>query len=109
MSLLNTQTVQQNGITPTMTPASSGGDTFNPGATTILLLQNSDSASHTVTITVTAEDFGQPVQAVVITVPANGQAIAGPYLAGEVANPSTGQASVAYSDAAVLTVAVLAV
>lgn len=107
MAVLSTQQLSQSGVTPTMSAASSSGDEFLPTSQTILRIANSDTSSHTATVTVTATDYGQPVANITITIPPSSYVLAGPYDPGEVADPSTGLASIGYSDAAVLTVAVI--
>lgn len=109
MSLLPTQTITQAGLVPAMTSCSSGGDTYQPSSTTFLLLVNDGGSSSDVTVNVTATAYGQPVQDVEVVVPAGGSAIAGPYDAGEVAAPQTGLATINYSNATPLTIAVLTI
>jgi hypothetical protein len=59
------------GLDPAFAPASSGGDTFANSGGAILLIQNGDSASHTVTITSYAQAVpGLVVNDIDIVVPA---------------------------------------
>ena len=109
MSLLATQTLTQTGLTPMMSNASQEGDQFQPSSTTFLLIRNSDTAAHTVTVAVTATAYGQPVENVPVVVPAGGQVLAGPYDPGEVAAPQTGLASVSYDSYPPLSVAILTI
>ncbi len=109
MALLNTQTIAQAGTVPTMVAASSGGDTFQPSTTTVLMFVNSSGSAITATLAVTATAFGQPVQNVTITVNAGATVIGGPYDPAEVAQAATGLGSLTYSAVSGLTVAVLEV
>jgi hypothetical protein len=109
MSILATQTVTQAGLIPAMTSCSSSGDQFQPASTTILLFVNDGGTAEDVTVAVTATAYGQPVSDVEVVVPAGGQAVCGPYDPGEVAAAQTGLASISYSNATPLTVAVLSI
>jgi hypothetical protein len=92
-----------------MTSCSAGGDTYQPSSTTFLLLVNDGGTSDDATVNVTATAYGQAVADVTIIVPAGGQAVAGPYDPGEVAAQQTGLATITYSNATPLTIAVLTV
>jgi hypothetical protein len=107
MAILETQTIQQTGLTPVLSACSSGGDQFEPSEETVLLVKNSDASAHTVTVVVVATDFSQPVQDVTITVPAASLVLAGVFPPGEVA-AADGLATLTYDDASPLSIAVLA-
>lgn len=50
MALLTPQSVPLDGLAPTYTAASAGGDTVDPGRRAFLVVKNGDAASHTVTL-----------------------------------------------------------
>jgi protocatechuate 3,4-dioxygenase beta subunit len=107
MAVLTSQTIPQTGIAPTLSAATSGGDQFLPSLNTVLLASNTSGSAITITVDVTADAFGQPVENVTVTVPAGEQVLFGPYDPGEVASSSTGLASMTYSSATGLYVAAL--
>lgn len=107
MALLTTQKIVQSGLVPTMVAASVGGDSWEPTSTTFLFVENGGGSSITVTVHTTATAFGQPIQDVVVAVPAGQSAMIGPFEPGEVAQPATGEGSIAYSGVTSVTVAAI--
>ena len=57
------------------------------------------------TVVTTASAYDQPIADIAVHVPAGGEAMAGPFDPGEVANTGTGLGTVTYDDATVLTIA----
>lgn len=109
MSQLATQTVTAAGMSPSLQACTSGGDTYSPSATTMLLIKNGDSAQHTVTVHTTFSAYGQPISNVAIPVPAGSEVMAGPFDPGMVANPQTTLATVTYDAVTSLTIAAISV
>lgn len=109
MSMIATQTVTSAGLTPSLQACSSGGDTWSPGATTMLYIKNGDSVQHTVTVVTTATVYGQPISNVAIPIPAGGEVMAGPFDPGMVANATTTLATVTYDVVTSMTIAAIKV
>lgn len=85
------------GATVPLVAATSGGDTLPPNSSGALLVQNGDSASHTVTVAVPGNTrWGQAEPDITVTVAAGASALIGP-LPSDLADPSDGLVHVTYS------------
>lgn len=86
------------------TPAAvTSSDTFKPGDRLALFVNNGSASSINVTITVPGNTkYGQANPAVVVAVPATSAKVIGPFPA-DLANPTTGVVTVAYSATATVT------
>lgn len=100
MVTLATQPINPNGLDTTLTNASVGGDRFMPGRHVMLRLASTAGSPVTVTVPVTVPVIGLHVADDIITIPAGGSVIAGPFPAEFFADPADGLARVTYSDAA---------
>ena len=107
MALLQTQTITQAGLAPSLQAASVGGDQYYPTSSTFLYVKNGSGAPITVTVATTATIFGQPISNVAVSVPAAGEEMLGPYDPGMVAQPVTNLANVTYSAVASLSIAAI--
>jgi hypothetical protein len=107
MAILVTQKTSASGLTPSFQAASSGGDQYEPASDTILYFKNGSGSPITVTVVTTASIYGQPISNVSVTVPANGEILAGPYDPGMVAQSGSSLANLTYSGVTSLTVAVI--
>jgi hypothetical protein len=107
MAALQAQQISQQGLTPSLVAATSGGDSFEPGPHTFLYVKNGGGSSINVTVDTTATAFGEPISNVVTAVAAGAEAFIGPFQPAEVEQPGTGQADITYSAVTTVTIAVL--
>lgn len=106
MAVLATQQVTRGGLNPVMSAVAGGGDSFQPGDKAWLRIDNADSASHTVTIHVTATRFGRAVADLVVAVPAGQTRMIGPLINEEFLDPATNLGSMTYTSATGMTAGV---
>jgi hypothetical protein len=108
MALLSVQTVVRGGLTPSYDAADPAGDTFANDGNTMLHARNAGTAARQVTVRsqVANPPPGTSPADVVVTVPAGGEVMVGPFPPSAFANQS-GLAEVAYDDAADVTVAAI--
>lgn len=110
MATLRTQTVTRAGLAPTFDAAAGGGDRFTPSKDTVLHIRNGGGAPITATVVTPKEAFpGAAIADIAIVVPAGGLLIAGPFAASDFRDPVDGLATLTYSSATSVTVAVLEV
>ena len=108
MALLATQpTVPGTGVIPTYS-AANASDTFNCGATVFLMVENSNAATRTITLTTPNSprglSQGDPTNTIAAT---TGRLTFGPLLADLYADPTTGVGTVTPSATAGVTYAVI--
>lgn len=115
MATLTAQPTDENGVNPLVqSAATGGGDVFANTGSQLLLAENSDAASKTVTIAGQASNvdvpgYGKLDQADVVTAVAAGKvAVIGPFPQRGF-NNSSGQVAITYSAVTSLTVAVISV
>lgn len=110
MATLASQVIQHGGTAPSFAAASSGGDKALTGSGLVLLVKNSDTVTHTVTLPIPETVDGQAVTSRDVTIPAaaSGGLEAIPLLS-IYKQPSDGLAHFTYDASADLTVAVLQV
>jgi hypothetical protein len=110
MALIPTEPASITGVALTQTVGSTGGDTVQADKAIVLLLQNTTSASATVTLAVSkVEDGGLVVPNVVVTVPAMGLMLVGPVDPNLFANSADQRLHLTYSLAASIKVSAIAV
>ena len=110
MALLATQAVDLDGLRATYAAATRAGDTFTPGDGTFLHIKNGSGGSITATIVTPGEAFpGAAIADITCVVSAGEERFAGPFPTVDFRDPSTGLATVTYSDGTSVTVAVLKV
>lgn len=105
MALLNTQTIEGSGTSPTYAAAAAGGDKVSLAApNTFLHVKNGGGASITVTITTQNADYrGLTLPDRTVTVAASGEQMIGPLDASLQADIN-GQAAIGYSAVTSVTV-----
>lgn len=115
MALLNTQTPSIAGVAVTYSAAGAGGDTFVNNGRERVHIKNGSGSPITVTFTAGAANanvcsFGvaNVAHAVVVTVPATGDRMIGPFNKEHFNNPANSQVAITYSDVTTVTIAVLA-
>jgi hypothetical protein len=105
MALLASQQVVQAGLNPTLQAAAAGGDTFRPGTTTWLEVDNAGGGAVTVTIdSVTPSNYGTD-EDLAVSVPAGGRRKIGPLSEQRFAG-AAGTGSISYSGVTSVTVGV---
>lgn len=104
MATLAVQQIKPTGLALALTAASGGGDAFEPGEHTFLVVKNGAGSPINVTIDTTATAFGQPIGNIVVAVAAGATELIGPFPAGEVEQASTGLCDVTYSSVTTVTV-----
>lgn len=113
MAEINRQTISESGLTPTLSSAASGGDSFKNTGREFLFIKNADASVHTVTVaaqdsTVSTEQYGKLTKNdAEITVAAGKEGFIGPFPP-SVFN-SNGQASITYDGVASLSIAVVTI
>lgn len=111
MATLTAQAISESGGV-TFTAASAGGDSWQNTGREVLVVQNDDAASKTVTVTAQktstrAPGFGAVTKAnAQVTVAAGGVEVFGPFPT-EAYNDANGAAQITYSDVTSLSVAVV--
>lgn len=109
MAQLTVQQITQEGLAAAFVAASGGGDSYQPNPHTFLAVKNGSGSSINVTIATTAEEYGEPIDDIVVAVPAGDTVFLGPFQPGEVAQPDTGLADITYSAVTTVTVAALTI
>lgn len=110
MALISSQSVDLTGVDPTFTAASAGGDTFNngPGTSILLRVQNASGVARTITVNA-ANECSHGFTHDVVLVTANGDDITvGPFERARF-NGAGGVVSVTYDNEAGVSLAVLEV
>lgn len=107
MATLSVQSVTHSGLAPTFTAAAAGGDACPTGSGIVLLVQNGDSGSHTVTLVTPGTVDGLAVADRAIVVAAGATAFIP--VADVYRDRSTGLASITYDGVTSVTVAVVRV
>lgn len=106
MATITAQDVPVAGLNAvTWTAAAASGDETPTGRGLVLLVNNTDTADHTVTITTPGTVRGIPIADVDVTVAADAVAVVP--LAEVYRTPATGRATLAYDDATGVEVAVV--
>lgn len=109
MAELTAQTIDREGVTPSYTAASSGGDTFeNSGKPKFIHVKNGDASPHTVTVASQVDDApaGTSKSDVSVTVAAGGEEMIGPFPKTAYSN-NTGECEITYDAVTSVTIAVL--
>jgi len=112
MADLTIQNVTEAGIDPTMESAAAGGDAALNDGRVILLINNGDASSHTVTVTAQTTSFddqqyGDATKSdASILVPAGSEALIGPF-APQAFNDSNGDIQITYDAVTSMTIAAL--
>ncbi|GGV13594.1 hypothetical protein [Streptomyces spectabilis] len=105
MAVLSAQSVALGGLQPTYANAAGGGDQAPTGEKLVLHVRNDDASSKTVTLTTPGTVGGLAIADAAQTIPAGGDAFIP--LKPTYRDPATGRASITYSAATSVTVAVL--
>jgi len=92
------------GTSITYTSVNSGGDTVSNNGRVLLLFQNGSGSDYDITFTTTTTVDGEDVADKTVTVPANGDYVAGPFER-QFYNNSNGKIDISYSGTTSLTVA----
>jgi hypothetical protein len=109
MATLTVQSVNKLGVDLEYEQASEGGDTASNDGRTIFLFANADGGgTRTVTIKGQAAPAGMEIQDIEVTIPAGGQAAAGPFRP-RFFNNQLGAVELTYNDETELTVLALRV
>lgn len=107
MSLLATQPSSPNGLAPTYA-AAAASDTFVPGLNVFLLVENSNAATRTITLTTPGTYRGLAIPDPAPTIAATtGRLVLGPFDPAIYADPTTGLVTVTPSATAGVTYAVV--
>lgn len=107
MAQIQTQQIGINGIAPAY-QAAANGDEFVPDGRTFVHVKNGDASGHNVTITTPGTAFGEAIADDVVTVPAAGERMFGPFDPAGFAG-SDGLAAIAYAALTSMTVGVFRV
>lgn len=111
MATIERQTITEDGLDPTLSNAAGGGDSFANTGKEFLYVENTDASSHTVTVSAqlsstTDKQYGKLSKSdVSVAVPAGEFRLIGPFAPS--AFNSSGSASITYSAATGMKVAVL--
>lgn len=112
MAILTTQTINHDGLDPTYTAASSGGDKITPGRRVFLHVQNGGSGSVVVTVddTLSPEPTGSAAfnPDLEVTIEPSGDRYIGPIVETRFQN-AEGYADVTYDQVDTVTIAALSV
>lgn len=104
MAALTQQQIVNTGLAPTYAACTAGGDTAPTGDTSFVHVKNASAGALTVTVdSVTASSFGTDVD-LVVSVPAAGERMIGPFPASRFANVTTGLVNITYSGVTTLTI-----
>lgn len=107
MAELNIQSIGLAGLSPTYVACDASGDTFkNISGRIFLHIKNGDTADKTVTIASLKECDQGFIHNIVITVPAGGEVMVGPFSPIRF-NDTTQKVSISYSDVTSLSVAAI--
>lgn len=105
MALVAAQQVDVDGLNPSMSAASGGGDEFTPGENIFLYISNASGAGITATVVTPGTVAGQAIGDVAIAVGAGGRVLAGPY-APSIFAAADGNADITWSATTSVTFAV---
>lgn len=108
MAELTVQEAAQAGVALTLNSAAAGGDEFSNDGRTIIIAENGDGSSTTITVTSEATLAGLAVSDLEVAVAAGATKAIGPFPV-NVFNDSDGNVNLSYSSVTSLTVAVLKV
>lgn len=106
MAALSKQTISPNGSTPTFV-AVAASDTFPPGNNVFVYVKNAGASPDTVTIVTPGNVKGQAISDYSFSVPAGAERVAGPFSGSDVADATTGLATITHSFTTSVTIAVL--
>ena len=109
MATLSTQDINYTGLAPSYAACTGGGDNFTPDGDTFIPVKTGSGGALPVTIAVKATSVGgQAIGNVVVSVPAAGERMIGPFPANFFGDPTNaGLGAITYSGVTSLTIAVL--
>ena len=107
MAALSTSVVPLTGLVVAPVAASAGGDDCQSGAGVLLVVENGDASSHTVTLVTPGTVNGLPIGDRAVVVAAGAQAVIP--VTSDYRNPATGRASITYDAVTSMSVAVIRV
>ncbi len=110
MALIASQNVTRTGLAPTYAAAGAGGDEFAPSKDALIHVKNGSAGALTVTIiTPKQTSYGADIADTVVSVPATGERVIGPFPYEHYADPTDGKGDITYSGVTTLTIAVLGI